>query len=139
MRRSASCAVMSRNSPRTATRRTRERKASIGASTMVFGALGVLTAYQFAMRKRMQFNLARTIGPILGGVVLLSMMGFGESRAGKVIDYTAHLTGFATGALIGIVHGTWTDPAAVKKSTQLVFLVSVPVLFLVSWILAIRF
>lgn len=108
----------------------------IGASTMVFGALGTLAAYQFSLRKRKSFNVARRYAPLMGGVLMLAFFGFGESTSGRRIDYAAHVTGFLSGALIGFVHGTWTDPEHISRRAQRLFLFSVPAVFVLAWLLA---
>ena len=109
---------------------------SIGASTMVFGALGTLAAFQWRLRKRKSFNAARRFAPLMGGVLMLAFFGFGESTFDRRIDYVAHITGFLSGALIGFIHGTWTDPERISPRTQRLFLFGVPAAFAVAWVLA---
>src|SRR5690606_10976229 len=71
---------------------------SIGASTAVFGALGLLTAYAWRRGPRHGSFRAR-FAPIAAGIGLLAFTGTG----GENTDIFAHLTGFATGLAIGAV------------------------------------
>jgi membrane associated rhomboid family serine protease len=67
---------------------------SIGASTAVFGAVGLLTGFS---RRRGIGTAATRWGPVLAGLVLLAYLGMG----GQDTDLLAHITGFATGLLLG--------------------------------------
>jgi membrane associated rhomboid family serine protease len=72
---------------------------SIGASTAVFGALGILAAHTWRTRARHgQATLVRW-APVISGVVLLSLLGTGGERT----DVLAHVTGFGSGVLLGAV------------------------------------
>ena len=75
---------------------------SIGASTAVFGALGTLTALQLLSRRRRGWI---TVG---AGLALLGVLGTGEQS-----DLFAHLFGFGSGFLLGLVAGK-LQPAAPK-------------------------
>lgn len=74
---------------------------SIGASTAVFGALGILSGLGFStlMRVRLQLSWARTSAPIIGGIVLLGWLG-GGSEGGNT-DVLGHVFGFVAGLLAG--------------------------------------
>ena len=67
---------------------------SIGASTAVFGAVGLLTGFT---RRRGIGTAATRWGPVLAGLVLLGYLGM----EGQNTDVLAHVTGFAAGILIG--------------------------------------
>jgi membrane associated rhomboid family serine protease len=71
---------------------------SIGASTAVFGALGLLTAYAWR-RGPGHGSFRARVAPIVAGIALLAFTGTG----GENTDIFAHLTGFATGLGIGSV------------------------------------
>lgn len=71
---------------------------SIGASTAVFGALGLLTAYTWR-RGTKQGNRRARYAPIVAGIALLAFTGTG----GENTDVLAHLTGFIAGFAIGAV------------------------------------
>ena len=71
--------------------------ASIGASTAVFAALGIVVAREFGSRGGAAPNRWRRWSPLIGGVVLLAFTGMGGERT----DVIAHLTGFASGFCAG--------------------------------------
>ena len=72
---------------------------SIGASTAVFAALGLLTgaAVRDAFGGAGSFSWRALLLPVLAGVSLLALYGSG----GVQTDVIAHGTGFAAGALLG--------------------------------------
>jgi rhomboid protease GluP len=76
---------------------------SLGASTAVFGAIGLLAATQLVLH-RGDSRRARTwleiAAPIVGGFALLGTLGSG-SGDGRT-DLGAHLFGFLSGVLLGL-------------------------------------
>jgi membrane associated rhomboid family serine protease len=78
---------------------------SIGASTAVFGGLGILSGLAFAATLRARFNLpwARTAAPVIAGIVLLGWLGGGSE--GSNTDVLGHVFGFSSGLAAGIVYG----------------------------------
>ncbi|WP_153555492.1 rhomboid family intramembrane serine protease [Roseimaritima sediminicola] len=73
---------------------------SIGASTAVFAALGLLVAH--ALRNRGPARRERALrrwSPLIGGVVLLAMTGVGGERT----DVMAHVTGFLAGLVVSLL------------------------------------
>jgi rhomboid protease GluP len=76
-----------------------ETHLSIGASTAVFGALGMLSACQLFSRYAAlrRVRLWEFIIPIGAGVSLLAFFGAGDGQ----VDFAAHLCGFAAGFPIG--------------------------------------
>jgi membrane associated rhomboid family serine protease len=73
---------------------------SIGASTAIFGAVGVLAGMQAVRRRVRGFRGSRVWAPLAAGLALLAMLGTGE-RA----DLWAHLFGFLSGGLLGLPLG----------------------------------
>jgi membrane associated rhomboid family serine protease len=67
---------------------------SIGFSTAVFAAIGILSGVQFG-RARQQ-GLARAWLPLAAALGLLAMLGMGERT-----DLSAHLLGLLTGIVVG--------------------------------------
>ncbi|MCU0683755.1 MAG: rhomboid family intramembrane serine protease [Polyangiaceae bacterium] len=70
---------------------------SIGASTAVFAAVGVLVAVQSLLNRREARGWFATLGPIAGGLVLLGMLG-----ANPNTDVRAHGFGFLAGVALGL-------------------------------------
>jgi rhomboid protease GluP len=86
---------------------------SVGASTAVFTALGLLSAYSWRTRFSYPQRWASRWGPLIAGVILLSWTGTGaqslngEGGGGQIDDHTvdvvAHALGFAVGAGLGAI------------------------------------
>jgi rhomboid protease GluP len=81
---------------------------SVGASTAVFTALGLLSAFSWRTRLAYPQRWALRWGPLVAGVVLLSWTGSGGQSldepgrpGGDTVDVAAHLLGFAVGLLFG--------------------------------------
>jgi rhomboid protease GluP len=70
---------------------------SVGASTAVFTALGMMAAYTWRERLRLPQSWVQRWGPLVAGVALLGFLG----TAGKHTDIMAHLLGFGMGLLFG--------------------------------------
>lgn len=70
---------------------------SIGASTSVFAALGILVSHALIPRDAAQRSRFQRLSPLIGGVILLAMMGIEGERT----DVSAHVTGFLSGMAIG--------------------------------------
>ena len=72
---------------------------SIGASTAVFAALGIVAGFSWRARLFRQDRWAYRLGPIVGGIALLAFTGTGSAEANT--DTGAHLMGFVSGFLSG--------------------------------------
>ncbi|MGB7346111.1 MAG: rhomboid family intramembrane serine protease [Pirellulaceae bacterium] len=70
---------------------------SIGASTAVFAALGVMVAHALHPRFQTQERLLKRWSPLIAGVLLLAFIGVGGERT----DVGAHVTGFLAGIVLG--------------------------------------
>lgn len=83
---------------------------SLGASTAVFGALGVQVAYEYVRRTELGYKRWRRWVPVIMGFGLLAWLGAGgvhvedpKSLEGlERVDIGAHGLGFAFGGLIGL-------------------------------------
>lgn len=94
---------------------------SIGASTAVFGAIGILATTQIAIDRflpRVRNSWVSFVAPLVGGFALLGALGAGTERT----DLYAHLFGLIAGALVGLA-GYW----AVRPTRQELRLATVPV------------
>jgi membrane associated rhomboid family serine protease len=78
---------------------------SVGASTAVFTALGLLAAHSWQLRSLYTQRWAMRWAPLVGGVVLLGWFGAGgggeDSTAVAQIDIVAHALGFIVGCMLG--------------------------------------
>lgn len=72
---------------------------SVGASTAVFTALGLMAAYSWRERHLVTQRPAQRYGPLFAGVILLGWLG----TSGEHTDVMAHLLGFAVGGALGAV------------------------------------
>ncbi|MCP3919114.1 MAG: rhomboid family intramembrane serine protease [bacterium] len=89
---------------------------SIGASTAVFGALGLLVTYEWVRRERLHQSPMRRLAPILAGCVLLGFLGMGSP--GSNTDVMAHVTGFGAGHVLGFVTGKLQLPDRLPVNAQ---------------------
>jgi membrane associated rhomboid family serine protease len=104
---------------------------SLGASTAVFGALGLLVAYQWKVRNVPGYGRRRW-WPVLAGTVLLAMLGMGGGR----VDVIAHVTGFLAGCVLGLAAGLWPWHRGLSAFGQSALVVAAPAALAVAWILA---
>ena len=72
---------------------------SVGASTSVFGAIGLLGGLGVVMRRTRTSSRRRAWLPVAAALALLGMLGSGAGR----VDIWAHLFGVLVGIIIGIL------------------------------------
>ena len=105
---------------------------SIGASTAIFGAVGLIGVWRFTFWKKQPFSRKRAWIYLVVVLVLLGILG-----AGKNTDILAHLFGGIAGCVVGI-------PAVkilvhpISKKRQLFFAVLSVSIVAVSWFFALR-
>jgi rhomboid protease GluP len=107
---------------------------SLGASGMMLGALGLLTAHSLKLWRAGE-TYRRLMGrAIVAGCLLLVLLGLNPQT-----DVLAHVGGFATGALLGMVlvflPEKWTHSLAVDRTAGVLCLA----LVLVAWWRALAF
>jgi rhomboid protease GluP len=102
---------------------------SVGASTAVFGAIGILSAHQFWNKMTSPGPRIKAWLPLAGGLALLGVLGSGGGR----VDLMAHLFGFSTGLLLETLYGfrIKTKPL---KTIQALCLLSVAGIIALSWL-----
>lgn len=78
---------------------------SIGASTAVFAALGILSGLGCSsmLRVRMRLPWAKITAPVIAGIILLGWMGGGA--VGGNTDVLGHIFGFGAGLTAGLAIG----------------------------------
>lgn len=87
---------------------------SAGASTAVFAALGMLSAYVWRRRGDFDERWPVRWAPILAGIALLAYTGAGGERT----DVGAHLTGFICGLGAGVLFGSLSPRVFQNKFLQ---------------------
>jgi membrane associated rhomboid family serine protease len=113
---------------------------SIGASTAVFAALGLLASFSWRSRGAERARWAYRWAPLVAGVALLAFTGAGGERT----DVLAHLTGFAMGVLAGASHAARTQrapasagaPVSARAGIEASVALAAGVLLLASWAVA---
>lgn len=111
--------------------------ASIGASTAVFGAIGLLAATQVVLDRAHHSGeprrLLQIVAPLVGGLALLGALG-----ASPRADLGAHLFGFLAGAGIGVGAGVALrgKPASHRSWLQVLLGTVAAALVLGAWQLA---
>ncbi|MEW6521178.1 MAG: rhomboid family intramembrane serine protease [Thermodesulfobacteriota bacterium] len=107
---------------------------SVGFSTAVFGAIGILTGLEL----KRQFRLKGVLLPLGAGLSLLAMLGSGGESGGARTDLGAHFWGLAAGCAIGVLVACF--PVFLKWCNawqrQLFFLAAALVIVLGCWQLA---
>jgi membrane associated rhomboid family serine protease len=102
---------------------------SIGASTAVFGAIGILTGYQI-LKIRKKKGAIRAWIPLACGLALLGLLGSGGVR----VDIMAHLFGFCCGIFFGLFYALVFKEKA-GKIYQFTFYIIFLTVAVLSWYL----
>ncbi len=76
---------------------------SIGASTAVFAALGMVAGYVWHAQLMTQERWVYRLGPVVGGIALLAYTGMGGGDAERHVDVGAHVMGFVCGFAGGML------------------------------------
>ncbi len=103
---------------------------SIGASTAVFGAIGILAAHQFFKKFRLPGQRIKAWLPLGGGLALLGFIG-----SGKHVDLTAHLFGFLAGIIMGSLYAILVRRPIARSYQVCCLLITISILVL-SWMRA---
>ncbi len=112
---------------------------SLGASTAVFAALGVLAATTWGLARRGRLSLARKVAPIGGGLFFLAWLGFGgDGPTQERVDVLAHVLGFAAGVLLGGILSVTVDPRLVTRGQDRALLGGTLIALAAAWTLALR-
>ena len=111
---------------------------SIGSSTAVFGALGLLVAAEFVARfsSPARRNRWQLVLPIGAGLALLAYLGVGDTEHSHT-DYMAHLLGFTAGVALGGLAAVGNGRDRISPSLQRVAAATAPLALIVAWWLAI--
>ena len=104
---------------------------SVGASTSVFGGVGVLGGLGVVRRRRRGARGRLAWLPIVAGLGLLAMLGTGGGR----VDLWAHLFGFLVGGVLGVLVG-FTVPRPPGSRMQWALGGATVGMVLLCWVLA---
>lgn len=105
---------------------------SLGFSSVVFCALGMLGAVESAwLLRRREFDFRR-LTPLLAAFFIAVMVGLGENA-----DKRAHFYGFGIGALLGFLSHGVPRPLA-RPPVQALLVLAVYAIHLLAWMAAVR-
>jgi rhomboid protease GluP len=107
---------------------------AVGASTGIFGALGILSGYMRRSRVVPWRGGLRRWAPLGGGVMLLVFLGFSGERT----DIGAHVAGFAMGGVMGLILAPSADRLKNDPRVQWVSGTLTCGLFFLAWLLALH-
>jgi len=102
---------------------------SIGASTAVFAALGLVAGFVWRAKLMSQERWPYRLGPIVGGLALLMYTGTGDANT----DVGAHLMGFVSGFAGGMLLVRFID-ALSSIRVQISFGVAAIALLVAAWV-----
>jgi len=83
---------------------------SVGASTAIFGAIGILSARQFFEKIKQSGQKMKAFLPLSCGLALLGLLGSGAHT-----DIMAHLFGFLAGILLGSMYSLFVKRPKTKE------------------------
>jgi rhomboid protease GluP len=91
---------------------------SLGASTAVFGALGILSGVGVVenIREKMRMPLLRVVAPLIARFILLGWLG--GAAPGSGTDVFGHVFGFCAGMVAGIVCRAAETPSEMLRSRE---------------------
>lgn len=101
---------------------------SIGASTAVFAALGLVAGFVWRAKLMSQERWPYRLGPIVGGLALLMYTGTGDANT----DVGAHLMGFVSGFAGGMLLVRYID-ALSSMRLQMIFGVAAIAMLVAAW------
>ncbi len=101
---------------------------SIGASTAVFAALGLVAGYVWRAKLMSQERWSYRLGPIVGGLALLMYTGTGDANT----DIGAHLMGFVSGFGGGMLLVRATASLSLQRVQRVCGIIAIALL-LVAW------
>ena len=107
----------------------------LGASGMVLGALGLLTAQSITLFRHGISSRQLAVRSACGGLLLLVLLGLSPAQN---VDVLAHVGGFGAGAMFGVLFGLLPGQVIHQPAIQWSAGVSAGLLFAGTWWLALR-
>lgn len=115
---------------------------SVGASTAVFGALGLIVAWQLVATIRSAGRRRPTwrelIVPLAAGLALLAYLGVGDGSEHSRVDVMAHLFGMIAGFLLGLILSLARLPERTPATLRRILPAVALALIGVAWYAAMR-
>ena len=108
------------------------RHTSVGASTAVFAAFGIIAAFASIRRRHAHTSKFARYAPIVGAVVLMSFLGTGGERT----DVFAHVAGFLAGLLLGALYGKAGDRIMLGTRAQVLLGIGAVGFLGLTWLIA---
>ena len=105
---------------------------SIGASTAIFASLGIIVALRQSMSQGQPSSRLRNWTPVGGGLALLAFLGF----SGENTDIVAHVMGFGSGLVAGLVLSRWDGDWPSDRRVQWICAASAALLVVAAWVAA---
>jgi membrane associated rhomboid family serine protease len=105
---------------------------AVGASTALFGAVGILSAYIWRRHPIPWRGGIRRFAPLSGGLLLLVFLG----TTGERTDIGAHLSGFLAGCLVGLLLAAWDGRLPGGGRAQWAYGLTALGTVLLAWVLA---
>ena len=109
---------------------------SIGASTAVFGCLGLMSSYEWMRRRALSLPPMRRYAPLLAAAALFGFFGAGEGQGDARTDVVAHVTGAGWGMLLGALTGALRLPERLGSRAQRALALLVVALLAAAWVSA---
>lgn len=108
---------------------------SIGASTAVFVALGMMVSHALHPRFLREKSAMRRWSPLIGGSLLMGFIGLG----GENTDVGAHVTGFFSGIVLGWLAARLPQRWLSAQSVQVASGAASLAIIAIAWTVAIAF
>lgn len=108
---------------------------AVGASTAVFGAIGILSAHRWQRESMNRADRRKRWTPLLIGVFFLGFLGMSSQEGPRDVDVLAHVFGLIAGLGIGAVLGRF-GPRVRSARPSRVVAASTPLLLGLCWYLA---
>lgn len=108
----------------------------VGASTAIFGTLGLMSAAEWVRRGAERLPWVRRAAPLYGGAVLFGW--FGGGGGSERVDVLAHALGFLVGAALGFAVGRFDLSARIPPRGQTALGVLTAAAVVAAWAAAVR-
>lgn len=116
---------------------------SIGASTAVFGGLGLLVGWQIVAaiqrhhgHREQPLRMREIVLPFAAGLALFAYLGMGNGADN--VDILAHALGMFSGSIMGVVLAWTRLPERTSPGFQKLFAIAALVLCALAWMVAVR-